>query len=150
MQPNQEKEYLNKASGIIFKSGIILFLISLINGFLIQSLSLPRLGLSAHLIGLFGAGFLFGIGSYWPRLNLSQKLSGIGMVLLIYSFWAGWAVYFAAAALGAGKMFPLASGNKAGTPAVEGIIGIFMLSFAITFLISFVIILKGLSDKNKS
>jgi hydroxylaminobenzene mutase len=149
MQNNQEKEYLNKASKIIFGSGIILFLISLINGFLIQLLCLPRLGLSAHLIGLIGASFLFGIGSYWSRLNLSPRTSKIGMVLLIYSFCVGWAVYFAAAALGAGKMFPIASQNKAGTSAVEGIIGIFMLSFVLTFLISFIILLKGLSSEKK-
>jgi hydroxylaminobenzene mutase len=150
MQTAEEKEYLLKGSKAIFGAGIILFALSLLNGFMIQAVAIPRLGLSAHLIGLIGASFLIGIGSYWPRLNLGIKLSRIGMLLVVYSFWSGWAVYFFAAASGAGKMFPIASGNQSGAPFVEGLISLAMMSFALAFFVSIGIIIRGLFSAKKA
>jgi len=51
-------------SRVIVGSGVLLFFVSLLNGFLMQVLTIPRLALSAHLVGLIGSGLLIGLGAY--------------------------------------------------------------------------------------
>jgi len=71
--------------------------------------ALPRLALSAHLVGLLGAGFLIALAALWPMLSQTPRLSRVGAVLAVCGFGGGWLVYFVAAATGAGGMFPLVS-----------------------------------------
>lgn len=141
------KNYKENHSLLLFKSGIVLFLASLINGFLIHLLPLERLAISSHLLGLIGSAFLITLGSIWSRLKLSEKLSKISMVFAIYGFCAGWAIYFFAAATGTGGMFPILSGGIRGSSSVEGLISIGMLTMAISlFAFSLIIIFIGLRN----
>jgi hydroxylaminobenzene mutase len=114
----QVEDYTEQHSRVLVGSGILLFLASLINGFFIHGAALPRLALSAHLLGLIGSAMLLGLGSFWPRLILSQKISRLGSILASYGFCAGWIVYFSAAVLGAGGMFPMLGGRQ-GVPVME-------------------------------
>src|SRR5215216_2780167 len=128
--------YSDKYSRVIVVAGVLLFLASLVNGFLIHLLPLQRLALSAHLLGLIASSLLIGLGSFWPRLHLSQRLSRLGAILVIYGFWAGWIVYFSAAALGAGGMFPILAGGKRASPMIELSITFGMLTVALALFSS--------------
>ena len=76
----------------------------------------------AHLAALIGASLLIGLGACRPQFNLSRKVSKTGTILSVYGFWGGWDLYFFAAALGAGKMFPMVRGNTHGNTLVETLI----------------------------
>jgi (hydroxyamino)benzene mutase len=145
----QNKDYTEQHSRVLLVSGILLFLASLMNGFFIHGAALPRLALSAHLLGLIGSAMLLGLGSFWPRLNLSQKISSLGSILAIYGFCAGWLVYFSAAVSGAGGMFPMLGGRQ-GVPVMENLISVGMLTVALTLFTFGVIVITGLRAHNKS
>ncbi|HEX6757032.1 MAG TPA: hypothetical protein VF086_01260 [Propionibacteriaceae bacterium] len=145
----QNRDYTEGHSRVLVGSGILLFLASLINGFFIHGAALPRLALSAHVLGLISSAMLLGLGSFWPRLNLSRKISALGSILAIYGFCTGWIVYFSAAVLGAGGMFPMLGGRR-GIPVVEQFISIGMLTVVLTLFTFGVIVIIGLRAHNKS
>lgn len=134
---------------LLFGAGVVLLAISLINGFLIGSLPLVRLALSAHLVGLIGSAFLIGLSASWPLLALTARASRIGSRSAVYGFCVGWVVYFIGAATGAGGMFPMASGNTRGSLVLEGALSIVLLSVAIALFALCAIVLKGVRDAGR-
>jgi hypothetical protein len=74
---------------LLLGAGVILLAISQVNGFLIETLPLVRLALSAHLVGLMGSGFLIGLGASWPALELPQRTSRIAALAAVYGFCSG-------------------------------------------------------------
>jgi hypothetical protein len=128
-------------------AGMLLFSVSLVNGFLIESLLIPRLGLSAHLVALIGSSFLVALGAYWTRLGLTRRVSRLGVLLSIVGFWGGWTVYFTAAAIGAGGNFPMAGGGISGAPAAESAVrlGLLVVLLALGSLIA--VVMRGLRPR---
>jgi hypothetical protein len=113
---------------------VLLFAISLLNGFLIHALPLPRLALSAHLVALIGSSFLIGLGASWPRLQYSARASRLAAFLAVYGFCGAWVVYFSSAALAAGGQFTLASGNVRGPWVVESAISVGLMTVAVALI----------------
>jgi len=122
----------------------MLLVIALINGFLIDSLALPRLALSAHLVGLVGASFLIGLSASWPTLALSPRASAVGAATAIYGFAGAWLAYFSAAATGAGGSFPMASMDARGGALVEEVLRFGLLTVAIALFTLCGVVLTGL------
>lgn len=116
---------------LLLRAGALLFGASLLNGFVIQATRLPRLALSAHLVGLFGAAFLFALAGVWTHLPLAPRTSRIAVALAIYGFVVGWLLYLTAAATGAAGLFPLAGDGARGTAAVEAMMSIALLTVAV-------------------
>lgn len=125
-------------------AGMLLFSVSLVNGFLIESLPIPRLGLSAHLVALIGSSFLVALGAYWPMLELTRRVSRLGVLLSIAGFWGGWTVYFSAAAIGAGGNFPMASAGTSGSPMAESAVRLGLLVVLLALASLIVIVMRGL------
>jgi hypothetical protein len=134
----------------VVRAGVILLLISLVNGFLVQALPLERLALSAHLLGLIGSSLLIGLGLLWPKLNQTCRSSRIGAYLAVYGFCGGWLIYFSAAATGAGGMFPMASAGARGNAIVEGLISAGMVTIALALFALCGIVLWGLREGHDS
>jgi hypothetical protein len=128
----------------VARAGVLLFAISLVNGFLIHSLPLTRLALSAHLVGLIGSTFLIGLSAWWPRLHQSLPASRLLAILSVYGFVGGWLVYVSAATFAAGGMFPLLSGGTHGGAAAEALIGGAILTVAIALFLMSAMIWRGL------
>lgn len=114
----------------LLRAGALLFGASLLNGFVIQATRLPRLALSAHLVGLFGAAFLFALAGVWPHLSIVPRTSRFGVVLAIYGFVVGWLLYLTAAATGAAGLFPMAGDGARGTAVVEAMMSTALLTVA--------------------
>ena len=53
----------------LFQVGILVFLLAALVG-----LTTPRLGLSAHLLGILQGTFLVVIGLLWPKLRLGSAI----------------------------------------------------------------------------
>jgi hypothetical protein len=136
--------YQDEHSRILLRAAMILFIVSLLNGFLIHALRLEHLAMAAHTLGLMASAVLLGLGCLWPRLNLSRRLSSIGTMSAVYGFCAGWLTYFMAAAIGAGGMFPLLSGGARGKPAYETVIMVGSMTMAVALFAFAIIVLIGL------
>ena len=58
----------------LLSAGILLFLLALLTGMILPLLANPRMGLSAHLVGLLGGLFLVALGLIWRELDLPRRL----------------------------------------------------------------------------
>jgi hypothetical protein len=130
-------------SRLLARSGVLLLVVSLLNGFLVHASPLPRLSLSAHLVGLMGALFLLALAALWPTLTGTTRASRVGAWLAVYSFAGGWVVYFIAAATGAGGMFPMAAGGARGAPVVEVFVSVGMITVALALVALCIMVLRG-------
>ncbi|MCB2212418.1 hypothetical protein KQI52_09940 [bacterium] len=131
----------------IIRNGFILLLISMLAGFLIPAMEIPRLGLSAHTIGLLSGALLIAIGSAWPQFRLTHRQQGVMFWTWLYSSYVNWLAVLIGALLGTGKMTPVASGGMEGSPATEGLISILLITVALTSVIAAVMSLYGLRGK---
>src|SRR3954470_17139039 len=86
----------------LLRYGIVLFILGLVTGRLVQSLALPRMGLSSHLQGVMNGTFLVALGLVWPHLRLGGALLRAAYWLALAGTYLNWAVTLAAAAWGAG------------------------------------------------
>lgn len=57
----------------LFSAGILLFLLALLTGMIFPMLANPRMGLSAHLVGLLGGLFLMALGVIWTEIDLPRR-----------------------------------------------------------------------------
>jgi hypothetical protein len=125
-------------------TGALLFVGSLVNGFLISSFPLHRLALSAHLVGLLGAAFLFALGAAWDRFPFARVRGRLVAWLAIYGFCGGWLLYLISAATRTGGRFPMASGGVRGTPLAEGLVNAALLSVALALFALAGLLVRGL------
>jgi hydroxylaminobenzene mutase len=129
----------------LLQAGALLFLLALFVGLGIPGFTVPRLALSAHLLGLMQGTFLIAVGLLWPRLGLTPSLSGIGCGLAIYGCVAAWTANVCGAAWGAGSpMLPMAAAGARGSALQEGVIRILLLTAAPSLIAMAVLILWGL------
>jgi hydroxylaminobenzene mutase len=135
---------LRQAQGLL-QLGALLFLFALIVGLLVPKFAVPRLGLSAHLLGLMQGIFLIILGLLWPRLKLTPALFRAGFWLAVYGCFAAWAANLLAAVWGAGNtMLPIAAGQARGSVLEEGIISVALRTAAASLIAVLILILWGL------
>jgi hydroxylaminobenzene mutase len=129
----------------LLQSGSLLFLFALLTGLFVQKFAVPRLGLSAHLLGLMQGLFLMVAGSFWPKLALTNVASKVAIYLAIYGCFAAWIANMLAGILGAGNsLLPIAAGAARGSAVQEVIIAIALRSAAVALIVSLGIIIWGL------
>jgi hydroxylaminobenzene mutase len=132
-------------------AGMFLFLLSLLIGLVIPLFAVPRLGLSAHLLGILQGIFLIIIGMLWPKLMLSRAISQFVFWLFIYGCFSAWSANVLAGIWGAGNtMLPIAAGSAHGTSIQEIIIMIVLRSAAISLITAVIFIIWGLQTSKKN
>ncbi|NKI34700.1 hydrogenase [Wenzhouxiangella sp. XN79A] len=106
--------------------GFVLALLGLLTGLIGPDLPLPRLGLAAHTIGLLGAALLLGLAACWPLFDLTDRarrwMAGLWLIAL-YTNWAGCLL---GAALGAGRLTPLAARGAEGPAWAEAAVAVLL------------------------
>ncbi len=129
----------------MLQTGVALFVFSALEGFVIHSLPVPRLGLSVHTLSALQGVMFLGLGLLWPRLKVGATTSRIAFWTYIYSSFATLVSYGMAALWGAGSStIPLAAGDAHGSAFQEAMIRVVLYSAAPTFLISMAFIIWGL------
>ncbi len=133
----------------LLQLGLVFFLYSSLEGFVIPSLASQRIGLSVHTLSALQAVMLLAIGLLWPKLRLSPRAVKIAFWFFIYSALAILAAYTVAAFWGVGietirLMGELPHGLSQGSPFQETFIKVLAYSSAPTGLTAFVLILWGL------
>jgi (hydroxyamino)benzene mutase len=125
--------------------GVALLLFSSLEGFVIPSLAVPRLGLSVHTLSGLEGVVVLALGLMWSKLHLGATASRIAFWFFVYSTFATLIPYVLAAVWGAGNStIPLAAGTAHGSYFQELIIKIVLYSAAPTVLVSLGLILWGL------
>ena len=125
--------------------GILLLLFGLLVGFAVPLFAAPRLGLTAHVLGVTQGILLIVIGLLWPKLKLTRTASGIGFWMVVYGCFISWAVTVLAAAWGAGSsMMPIAVGQAHGSATQEGIITVGLVTSAAALTAATILVLWGL------
>jgi len=129
----------------LLQVGILLFFFALIAGLLVPGFTVPRLGLSVHLLGIMQGIFLMVVGVLWPRLKLAPAASRIGFWLAVYGCYSAWTANLLAGLWGAGNpMLPLAAGTARGSVLQETIIAVCLRSAAVSLITTSLLILWGL------
>ena len=88
----------------LIRHGMVLFLLGLLTGILIPTLTSPRLALAAHMEGLLNGIFLIVVGGVlWKELRLSERAASASVWLLLIAAYASWGFCLLAAAFGASQ-----------------------------------------------
>lgn len=132
----------------LLQSGILLFLFALLVGLAVSRFPVPRLGLSAHLLGIMQGIFLMVIGVLWPKLRLRPMMLRVGAWLAVYGCFAAWSANVLAGLWGAGNtMLPMAAGAARGSALQEIIIATGLRSAALALIAVAILILWGLRSR---
>lgn len=131
----------------LLQLGLLLFLLALIVGLVVPKFTVPRLGLSVHLLGIMQGLFLMVIGILWPRLRLTRATFRAGFWLAVYGCFSAWAANLLAGIWGAGNsMLPMAAGTARGSELQETIIAMVLRSAALSLIVAAILILWGLRE----
>ena len=131
----------------LIKAGILLFLIALLFGLIFPRLANPRMGLSAHLIGLQGGVFLSVLGLIWSELYLSPRLETATVWLAFYGNYGNFISNLLAAAFATTRLQPLfGSGHFAGDWQ-ENIVSFGLITISAAVIACCVLVLWGLRNR---
>ena len=124
---------------------MLVFLIALLVGLAVPHFAVPRLGLSAHLIGIMQGLFLMVSGLLWPKLQLTRTMARSAFWLAVYGCFAAWTANVLAAVWGAGNAtLTIAAGAARGSTLQEGIIAIVLRTAAVSLIAAAIMMLWGL------
>ena len=133
----------------LFVAGILLFLLALITGMIFPFLANPRMGLSAHLVGLLGALFLIALGLMWQEKDLPPKLDTTAFCLVIFGAYANLFATFLAAAFATNRLTPLAGSGHLARDWQENIVTITLIVSSVAMVSVCVLMLWGLHRRRK-
>ncbi len=129
----------------LLQVGVALILFAALIGLAVPHFTVPRIALSAHLIGILQGIFLVTLGLLWPKIRLSPATSKIAFWLLIYECFAALTANLLAGAWGAGNsILPLAAGTAHGSVFQEAVITIGLRSAGASLIVALLLILWGL------
>ncbi len=130
---------------LLFVTGLALFLLGLLTGFIVPKMKNPRMGLASHMEAHMNGIFLIVLGLLWPYVELSQFWEGIAVGLLVYGAWANWFATLLAGLWGAGgRMMPLAAPDRVGSSIKEGLIKVLLISLSLADVVGVVVVLWGI------
>ena len=129
----------------LLQAGVTLFLVAVLLGLAIPCFTVPRLALSAHLVGILQGLFLVAVGLLWSRLTLTATQLKITHWLVVYQAIAAFLSNLLAGAWGAGNsIIPMAAGASHGTTSQEVVINIGLRSAGVALIVSLALMLWGL------
>lgn len=128
----------------LFRYAFVLILISLVGAFFIPNMAMPRLGLSAHTIGVISGVLLIAVGAIWQHFHLSNAQCIWLKWSWLYSSYINWFACFVGGVLGLGKMTPLASAGQVGSDTGEALVSFLFVSVAIASFLAVALALWGL------
>lgn len=128
----------------LIQVGLLLFLCALVVGILVPRFGIPRLGLSAHLLGVLQGIFLMLVGLLWPKVRLSRAASWLTFWFLVYGCLAAWTANVLAGIWRAGgALLPTAAGSAQGSAIQEWVIAIGLRSAAVSLVAALALLIWG-------
>ena len=135
----------------LLQLGVVLFLFTSFEGFVIPAFAVPNLGRSVHTLSAFVGLLFLAMGLMWPMLKLGTTASRITFWFLVYSALATITGFVVAALWGAGgSIMPIAAQGARGSDFQEAVIQVVMYPAAPTGIVAFALILWGLRAQSGS
>ena len=142
MEPSSDR---SREAQRLLQIGIGLVLFAVLLGLAIPHFTVPRLALSAHLVGILQGIFLGVVGLLWSRLSLTPRQLKLTFGLIVYQAVAATLANLLAGAWGAGNsIIPMAAGAAHGSISQEIVINIGLRSSAAALIAALGLILLGL------
>ena len=124
--------------------GLVLALLGLLTGLVGPNLALPRLGLAAHTIALLGAALLLGLAACWPLFESTERARRWMSALWLIALYSNWAGCLLGAALGAGRLTPLAARGAEGAGWAEAAVAVLLGGGSLAAFAAVLLGMKGL------
>lgn len=128
----------------LLRHGFILILLALLSGLAIPSMSIPRLGLSAHTIGILSGTLLIAIGAIWKQFRLGSRQQWLMYWAWLYAGYINWLGCLLGAILGAGQTTPVAAAGARAAPWAESLVACLLISVALASLLAITLALWGI------
>ncbi len=129
----------------VVQAGALIFLLSVLLGFLVPKFALPRVGLSAHLVGVMQGLLMLTSGQLWTRLSLRPAWSRFACILTIGGGYSAWFGNVLAGAWGAGgTLLPQAAGSARGSEFKEMVLVLLLRGGGLALVVGWLVILWGL------
>ena len=129
----------------LFLHGMVLVVAGLLMGTVVQAVTNPRIGLSAHTGTLMNGILLMAMGAFWPRLGLASRLETVTYWLVVDGSYLNAVSLFLAGVFGTGRSTPLHGAGYAGTELQELLVGGGLVLGAIAILAGCALALVGLA-----
>jgi hydroxylaminobenzene mutase len=127
--------------------GVFLFLLGLIGGLFVYSMTNPRMGLTAHVGTVTNGTFLIAVGAAWRALALSPRGARSACWLLVVGSYGGSAGLFLAAILGTRDSTPLHGAAQSASAWREGLVMLVLVAFGVALMAGTVLALWGFSRR---
>jgi (hydroxyamino)benzene mutase len=128
----------------IIRHGFVLILLALVSGLFVPAMPIPRLGLSAHTIGILSGALLIGVGAVWPLFTLTVRQQQVMYWSWLYSSYVNWLGCLVGAIFGAGNTTPVASAGAVGSDAAEAAVAIMLVSVGVVSFVAVGLAIFGL------
>ena len=133
--------HMNKS---IIRHGFILIFLALVGGLFVPMMQVPRLGLSAHTIGVLSGVLMIAIGAIWSLFSLSTKQLRWLSFAWLYSSYMNWLGCVIGATLGTGTSTPIVSAGLVGSALSENLVASILMSVGIASIFAVLMSLWGL------
>ncbi len=110
------------ADRVVVRQGFLLILIALLGGIAAPYMLNTRMGLGAHVIGLFGGLVLIGLGLARPLFSLGPRLWQLTHASWLGATYVNWLAATLGALTGASELTPIAGAGTIGSPLAETIV----------------------------
>jgi hydroxylaminobenzene mutase len=145
----KELVYMQTPDRKLLWHGAFLFLLGLLTGLLETRFANIRMALSAHLEGVMNGTFVLVLGAIWGNVRLSRAAKTTAFATLLYAAYGNWLITTLAAIFGTAANTPIASAGHSGQPWQESLIATGFLSVAISMIACVLLVLWGLSGREK-
>lgn len=135
---------LETQAHLLLVNGLFLFILGLVNGFVIPFFTNSRMGLSAHLAGVQNGMVLLIFGLLWPKISLSDSMLQITFWLSLFSMYAIWFGLMLAAIWGTSRSTPIAGKGFRASKMKEQIVRFIIVIASVAILIASIALLFGL------
>lgn len=134
----------------MIRLGFGLILLAFVGGVLAPTVMVnPRLGVGAHLIGLFGGLILIAVGVTRPALLLGPVLRRVMNGCWLGATYGNWLGTMIAGFTGASHLTPLAGAGTTGTPLAENVVIGFFCFVGATSAIAALIAVYGMRSADR-
>jgi hydroxylaminobenzene mutase len=132
--------------------GVLIALLSLVEGAFVPMLRNPRMGVTAHVGGVMTGMLTAFFGLLWRDLRLGDGALKALFRLTVFQGWTQTAGLVLAAAFGTSRTTPLAGAGYAGAPWQEAVVAVLLVTGAVAILACCGLALYGLrrpADANR-
>jgi len=133
----------------LIRLGVLLFLLSMIEGMFVQQMQNPRMGVSTHVGGAMSGIFVALIGVAWCELRLGPRLAAATLWLTLFGFYVGTLGLLLAAVLGTGRSTPQAGAGYLASPAREQLVSVVLQAGGVAVLLACGLALWGLRGRGR-